>query len=437
MTPCFLEQFICMAPEPLRHFGPSDRHDNGMVLLPRLIPLTYRVFFVFVIALALSAALIDQQTKEEFKDFLHKFKKEYRDPVEYAKRLAIFAKNRAAMIAHNHKFADETKEEFLKHLGLPPGPAPNMTNHRAISAADYFRKRPVKRDLVDWRAAGKVSSVKDQGGCGSCWTFSASAVVETCVAIATNTVPDASEQQYQDCLESKQCSPGGGWPSGALQFTIDQGQSLLQDYPYTKSDGQCHSTDTKLHVGSRIGGNGEGDLENMLQKGAVSVCLDASVLQSYGGGVIDADSSSETNHAVTVVALTNDCDGKADECWVVKNSWTNGWGEQGYFRVVKGKNSIGVANVVDTAIDCSMDGNNDGGNQGQYGPIEQIDRPGGDIQVGTASSAQDCQTQCYQNNDCTTWAFDSCGNTCWLKNGDLNAYQADCRVSGVITANRN
>lgn len=62
-----------------------------------------RVFALFLIGLALSAALIDHETKEEFKEFLKKYGKHYDNPVEFAKRLAIFAKNRAEQIKHNLK----------------------------------------------------------------------------------------------------------------------------------------------------------------------------------------------------------------------------------------------------------------------------------------------------------------------------------------------
>ncbi|PRP83752.1 hypothetical protein PROFUN_09084 [Planoprotostelium fungivorum] len=412
-----------------------------------------RWFALFLIGLTLSSAYYDEETKIHFKNHLKKYGKHYDNPVEFAKRLSIYAKHRAQQILHNLKttynlqfkngtvgweeelneFADEASEEFVKRLGLPPGPPPNNTDDFS-PASIFYQGQNVKRGLIDWRAQGKVGSVKDQKQCGSCWTFSASAVIETCVAIATGSVPDMSEQQFQDCLDSKRCSPGGGWPAGAIDFAKKQGQSFERDYPYQGHDGSCHSTSKTAHVGQRISGKGEADLERMLQTGAVSVALDASTLQHYGGGVIDAPSSSATNHAVTVVALTSDCAGRAAQCWVVKNSWGSRWGENGFFRVVKGKNSIGVANVVDTATGCKSDGN--GGNDNNtdkdnapYGTIDQLDRPGGDVAVGTAKDAKDCQAQCARRSDCNVFAFDSCGNTCWFKRGNLRTYTHDCRVS--------
>ncbi|PRP75310.1 cathepsin L-like proteinase precursor [Planoprotostelium fungivorum] len=318
-----------------------------------------------------------------------------------------------------NQFADETKEEFLAHLGLLPGPPPNNTD--AIPASVYYAGARAKRGNIDWRAAGKVGSVKDQGRCGSCWAFSATAV-ETCVAIRTGSVPDLSEQIFQDCLETNHCSPGSGWPSSAL------GLAKAYDYPYLTADGICHSTSQKAWVGQKISGRGESDLENMLQ-GGVSVCLLADALQFYSRGVIDAPSTNRNNHAVTVVALTTNCDNRSSHCWVVKNSWGPGWGENGYFRVVKGKNAMGISTVLDSAVQCSS---NSAKNDGLHGPIEYTDRPGGDVGMTKAANAQDCQTACAKWDGCDVWAFDTCGNSCWFKKAGTASSPRDCRASGII-----
>ncbi|PRP74050.1 putative glucan 1,3-beta-glucosidase [Planoprotostelium fungivorum] len=71
----------------------------------------------------------------------------------------------------------------------------------------------------------------------------------------------------------------------------------------------------------------------------------------------------------------------------------------------------------------------------QWGTIDQnVDRSGQDLpnQPGTASGAEDCQNQCHNNNNCQSWAFDSCGKNCWLKGGVPNSAAAGCRASGTI-----
>jgi len=405
-----------------------------------------RVLFLVVIGLAVTAALIDHETKEEFKDFLSKFGKHYDNPIEFAKRQAIFAKNKLKRIAHNLKFAadqvgweeevnefsDMTAEEFLKHLGYVPDPR-NGTDDGAIPASVYYSGQNKRFGQIDWRSRGKVGAVKNQGGCGSCWTFSAVAVIESCVAISSNSgPPDLSEQQFQDCLHSKVCSPGGGWPANAID-NAKNGLATEAEYPYVTRNGNCHAGSRAATVGSRISGKGEGDLERLLSSGVVSVALDASTLQGYRSGVIDAASSGATNHAVTVVALSTDCAGRSQECWVVKNSWGAGWGEKGYFRVVKGKNSIGVANVCDTAVNCNGKGGDNNPTPNPKPKPSGTDRPGGDMpnQPKPANNKDDCANRCRSTNGCKAWAFDTCGNNCWLKSMVTGGVQRECRDSGT------
>ncbi|PRP86477.1 hypothetical protein PROFUN_05259 [Planoprotostelium fungivorum] len=96
-----------------------------------------------------------------------------------------------------------------------------------------------------------------------------------------------------------------------------------------------------------------------------------------------------------------------------------------------------------SSVPCIASGsikrNGGGDRKGQYGPIEMADRPGSDISNGvtSAGSPEDCQAKCFQRSDCNAWAFDTCGNNCWLKNGNPSKGSPNsCRASGIITANR-
>ncbi|PRP86345.1 oryzain alpha chain-like [Planoprotostelium fungivorum] len=67
------------------------------------------------------------------------------------------------------------------------------------------------------------------------------------------------------------------------------------------------------------------------------------------------------------------------------------------------------------------------------GPIEWVDRPGGDLSGSwTANSADDCQSQCNNHPQCTVWAYDACGNQCWLKQSTTGPENRSCRQSGTI-----
>ncbi|PRP84626.1 putative glucan 1,3-beta-glucosidase [Planoprotostelium fungivorum] len=84
---------------------------------------------------------------------------------------------------------------------------------------------------------------------------------------------------------------------------------------------------------------------------------------------------------------------------------------------------------------CGGNNNNNGNGNTQWGPVEvNTDRGGQDLagMPVQASNIGDCQAKCYNNKDCQSWAFDSCGTNCWLKNGKPGSGPANCRASGTI-----
>jgi len=104
---------------------------------------------------------------------------------------------------------------------------------------------PVSQDgelpaSVDWRAKGAVTPVKNQGQCGSCWSFSTTGVLEGLNFINNNNLLSFSEQQLVDCSQkygNQGCN--GGWPFWALEYTAAEGIELESQYPYTATTGTC------------------------------------------------------------------------------------------------------------------------------------------------------------------------------------------------------
>ena len=95
---------------------------------------------------------------------------------------------------------------------------------------------------VDWTTvANVVTPVKNQGGCGSCWAFSAVAAIES-LRFQGYGVPGANfaEQQLVDCSGSygnNGCK--GGWMTYAFNYVIAKGIALESAYPYTAAKGAC------------------------------------------------------------------------------------------------------------------------------------------------------------------------------------------------------
>ena len=95
---------------------------------------------------------------------------------------------------------------------------------------------------VDWRTKGAVTPVKNQGSCGSCWAFSATACLESTYQIRKGPLYEYSVQQLLDCCDAFTygcfgCS--GGWPDVAMEFLRDKGVDYLSSYPYTGVVGSC------------------------------------------------------------------------------------------------------------------------------------------------------------------------------------------------------
>ena len=83
----------------------------------------------------------------------------------------------------------------------------------------------------DWRGQGAVNAVKNQGRCGSCWAFSATAATEAAHKIASGKLLTLSEQQLVSCNDmSRGCK--GGWPANAFKYLETNPQVLESQYPY-------------------------------------------------------------------------------------------------------------------------------------------------------------------------------------------------------------
>lgn len=214
---------------------------------------------------------------------------------------------------------------------------------------EYFQTVPgcyAVKNIFDWVSEGKVTPVRDQLGCGSCWVFGTVGAYEGSYAILRNVLVDVSEQDILDCSGSKFSCRFGGWPSWAASYLVYSGTVSENEIQYQGVKRDCNTTflikpfwaiawnfvDTLGRVPSVW------DMKKALCKyGPLSICLIATPLfKAYAGGVFNESSTDSTNHCVTLVGW-NDYYG----AWLIKNSWGDGWGINGYMWIAYESNRIG------------------------------------------------------------------------------------------------
>jgi cathepsin L len=202
----------------------------------------------------------------------------------------------------------------------------------------------------DWRQANGVTSVKDQGACGSCWAFGTVGAFEGSWRVFNGQVINASEQDILDCNPWGYSCEGGWW---AFQQLIDSGVASEACYPYTHIKGPCHSVARlyKAVAWAYVGTDQEIPSVAQMKRylctyGPLGVAVRVTpAFQAYTGGVFNEGASGNINHAVTLIGWDD-----TKQAWLIKNSWGTGWGsaceygsELGYMWIHYNSNSIGYA----------------------------------------------------------------------------------------------
>ncbi|XP_039169657.1 zingipain-2-like [Eucalyptus grandis] len=193
-------------------------------------------------------------------------------------------------------------------------------------------------ESVDWVKQGAVNPIKNQGQCGSCWSFSVVAAVEAITQITTGVLPNLSEQQLIDCATDGNQGCQGGWMDNGFEYIINNnGISSETNYPYVGVDSTCDVqassvAEAKISEYRDVPPN-EDDMLKAVAMQPVSVALDSSgaAFQNYAGGVFTGPCGTDLDHAVTVVGYGTDTDGM--KYWLIRNSWDVSWGESGYMRI--------------------------------------------------------------------------------------------------------
>jgi len=239
------------------------------------------------------------------------------------------AENTDVKLAIN-EFADLTSYEFKTNYASGAFYEPNARKVEKKTKTITVGGLP---DSVDWRNKGAVTPVKNQGQCGSCWSFSTTGVIEGFHFVNSGQLLSLSEQQIVDCDTSTNQGCNGGWPYLAVQYAAQNGLELESDYPYTAVDGTCNYNQGKAQKVNNgyafVTAKSTDQLKSALVNSPVSVLIEADqqVFQFYSSGVIKAGCGANLDHAVLAVGYQKV---GVIEAFIVKNSWGTSWGDDGY-----------------------------------------------------------------------------------------------------------
>jgi len=275
---------------------------------------------------------------------MRKFERQYLNHEERLYRFAVFKDNlkRADDLNVEHdglatfgvtKFSDLTLAEFLATYARL-----NLTNdHSPVNKSDSDTQRnlPGYVAVRDWRQSpARVTSVKDQGTCGSCWAFATVAELEGRGIQFGGSIGSLSEQQLVDCDGgSNGCS--GGYVTSAMAYVSRAGGvASLGSYPYLGyKQSYCHYSTymPSYHYNggaTQVGPDVSSIYSFVGSNRPVTAGIDATLLQLYTSGILVRPTwqCTELNHAVLIAGYDSN-----QSYFIVKNSWASNWGVGGYF----------------------------------------------------------------------------------------------------------
>lgn len=193
----------------------------------------------FLLATLATASMAMDRQLADYINYLMVHRKAYETVDEFDSRFGLFREADHIIREHNmgghsftlghNFFSDMTAEE--KRTRTHGRIQDNREERVVTSVHEPSTDYPAS---VDWRDHGAVTPVKDQGQCGSCWTFSSTGAMEGMYAVTTGTLLSFAEQQLVDCVYDRNgCN--GGLQIDAFDYYKTKGVILEEDYTYTAS----------------------------------------------------------------------------------------------------------------------------------------------------------------------------------------------------------
>ncbi|XP_043573078.1 digestive cysteine proteinase 1-like isoform X1 [Chiloscyllium plagiosum] len=302
----------------------------------------------------------DNRTHDLFKYYKKKFNRDYeKDDLEHEMRKTTFTHNMRyihSMNRRNLTFKLEINhltDRTINEVSVLNGRLKSTTLNNGQPFPTELYKSIVPPPSLDWRLYGAVTPVKDQALCGSCWSFSSTGNIEGALFLKTGSLVPLSQQMLLDCtwgFGNAACDGGEEWR--AYEWMIKHGGiATAESYgSYLGQNGFCHYNQSvftaklKSYV-NVTSGRREALKMAIFKNGPVAVGMDAShkSFRFYSHGVYYEpkckNSRIELDHAVLAVGY-GILDG--EPYWLIKNSWSSFWGDDGYFLISMRHNNCGI-----------------------------------------------------------------------------------------------
>jgi C1A family cysteine protease len=258
----------------------------------------------------------------------------------------VNARNLTYKLGHN-QFSGMDSSDFSKYLGISGILYKDTENIRNTNSDWVNITVPLS---VNWISKGAVTNVKDQGQCGSCWSFSTTGALEGAYFVKYGVLETFSEQQLVDCDNyrngGKDLGCKGGLMDNAFTWIGDNGGLCSEaDYPYfsgeTKTNGPCKTSckniqNSKITEFVDIIKSSDDEMMKAVSQQPVSIAIEADQreFQLYKSGVFSTACGVNLDHGVLVVGYGTE---NNLDYYLVKNSWGTSWGDDGYIKLGRGK----------------------------------------------------------------------------------------------------
>ncbi|KAL5248282.1 hypothetical protein ACHWQZ_G017459 [Mnemiopsis leidyi] len=267
----------------------------------------------------------------------------YKSFVEYAQLVdKVNDDDSVPYVAEKNFLSILTAEERSGHLGF------NVSGHESDRTVSVEKRSGSVKVAASRDFSNKISGIKNQGNCGSCWTFAATAALEGEMYFQNSKQGvSLSEQEYMDCATPRDgCN--GGWMEDCYTYTRKSGRiAPTSAVPYKGKDSRSCRYTSKANAmdtaGVTLTGNiniqGDSSLLQYANAHIVSVAVYVNNnFMIYSKGVyVDNTCNTSPNHAVAVVGYGQE---NGRKYWRVRNSWGTGWGSNGYVLMDREKNNM-------------------------------------------------------------------------------------------------